>query len=67
MAAFDRQDSPTRPTDRANKPVGEEELRLRTRRQAIKEAQDIVARYIPKTRDLVVELIAERRDEAARE
>jgi len=48
-------------------PIGEGELRLRTRRQAIKEAQAIVARYLPKGRDLVQELIDERRDEAARE
>lgn len=47
--------------------VGEGELRLRTRRQAIKEAQAMVARYLPKGRDLVQELIDERRDEAARE
>jgi AbrB family looped-hinge helix DNA binding protein len=48
-------------------PVGEGELRLRTRRQAIKEAQAIVARYLPKGRDPVQELIDERREEAARE
>jgi AbrB family looped-hinge helix DNA binding protein len=48
-------------------PVGEGELRLRTRRQAIKEAQAIVARYLPSGRDLVQELIDERRDEAAHE
>jgi AbrB family looped-hinge helix DNA binding protein len=47
--------------------VGEGELRLRTRRQAIKEAQAIIARYVPKGRDLVQELIDERRAEAARE
>ncbi len=47
--------------------VGEGELRLRTRRQAIKEAQAIVARRVPKDRDLVAELIAERRAEAERE
>jgi AbrB family looped-hinge helix DNA binding protein len=46
--------------------VGEGELRLQTRRQALKEAQAIVARY-SSGRDLVAELIAERRDEAARE
>jgi len=46
--------------------VGEGELRLRTRRQALKEAQAIVARY-SSGRDLVAELIAERRAEAARE
>lgn len=47
--------------------VGEGELRLRTKQQAIKEAQAIVARYVPKGRDPVQELIDERRAEAARE
>ena len=47
--------------------VGEGELRLRTPRQAIKAAQAIVARRVAKDRDLVAELIAERRAEAARE
>jgi AbrB family looped-hinge helix DNA binding protein len=47
--------------------VGEGELRLRTRRQAIRDAQALVARYLPPGRDLVQELIDERRDEAARE
>jgi AbrB family looped-hinge helix DNA binding protein len=47
--------------------VREGELRLLTKKQAIKEAQAIVARYLPKDRDLVQELIDERRAEAARE
>ncbi len=47
--------------------VGRGELRLRTKSEAIRRAQAIVARYIPKDRDLVAELIAERRREAARE
>jgi AbrB family looped-hinge helix DNA binding protein len=47
--------------------IGEGELRLRTPEQAIREAQAIVARYLPKGRDLVQELIDERRAEAARE
>ncbi len=47
--------------------VGEGQLRLRTRERALKEAQAIVARYLPKGRDLVQELIDERRREAARE
>ena len=47
--------------------IGEGELRLRTKRQAIKEAQAIVAGRVPKGRDLVAELIAERRAEARRE
>lgn len=47
--------------------IGEGELRLRTPEQAIKEARAIVARYASKDRDLVAELIAERRAEAERE
>ena len=47
--------------------VGKGELRLRTREQALREAQAIVARYVPADRDLVAELIAERRAEAERE
>ena len=46
--------------------IGEGELRLRTKEQALREAQRIVARY-GSGRDLVAELIAERREEAARE
>jgi AbrB family looped-hinge helix DNA binding protein len=46
--------------------VGEGELRLRTKEQALREAQQIVARY-SSGRDLVAELIAERREDAARE
>ena len=41
--------------------------RPRTKGQAIEEAQAIVARHVPKGRDLVAELIAERREEAGRE
>jgi AbrB family looped-hinge helix DNA binding protein len=47
--------------------VGEGEIRLSTPRQAIKEAQAIVARYRKKGDDPVLELIDERRAEAARE
>ena len=47
--------------------VGEGEIRLSTPRQAIKEAQAIVARYRKKGDDPVRELIDERRAEAARE
>ena len=39
----------------------------KTPEERLKEAQRIVARYIPKDRDLVAELIAERRAEAAAE
>jgi AbrB family looped-hinge helix DNA binding protein len=46
--------------------IGEGELRLRTKEQALREAQRIVARY-SSGRDLVAELIAERREEAERE
>lgn len=47
--------------------VGEGELRVRTRWQALKEARELYARIIPKDRDLVAELIAARRAEAKRE
>jgi AbrB family looped-hinge helix DNA binding protein len=47
--------------------VGEGELHIRTRAQALREAQRIVARYSSGSRDLVAELIAERREEAERE
>ena len=47
--------------------VGEGELRLSTPRQAIKEAQAIVARYLKKGDRPVEELIEHRRAEAARE
>jgi len=40
---------------------------LDPRRRALKKAQAIVARYVSKERDLVQELIDERRQEAARE
>ncbi len=44
-----------------------EELRLFTRRQGIKKAQEIVRRYVPEGYLLSEELIRERRAEAARE
>ena len=47
--------------------IGEGQLRLLTPEHALKEAQAIVARYAPRGRDLVQELIDERRAEAARE
>ncbi len=42
-------------------------LRILTRAQAIRRAQEIVAKYVSPGRSLVDELIAERRAEAARE
>jgi hypothetical protein len=47
--------------------VGHGELRIRTKEQVLKEAQRIVARHGSGSCDLVAELIAERREEAARE
>jgi AbrB family looped-hinge helix DNA binding protein len=47
--------------------IGEGELRLRTVLRTLREAQEIVARYIPKDRDLVQEFIDDRRKEAERE
>jgi AbrB family looped-hinge helix DNA binding protein len=47
--------------------IGEGELRIRTRRRAIQQARELLANRVPKDRDLVAELIAERRNEAAGE
>jgi bifunctional DNA-binding transcriptional regulator/antitoxin component of YhaV-PrlF toxin-antitoxin module len=44
-----------------------ETVRVLTRRQAIREAQEIVRRYVPADRSLADELIEERRREAASE
>ncbi len=41
--------------------------RIRTFRQALRRAQDLVNRYVPKGRSLAAELIAERRGEAKRD
>lgn len=43
------------------------ELRLRSRDAAIRRAQEIVRKYVPDGVSLADELIAERREEAARE
>lgn len=45
----------------------EGQLTLSTPRQAVKRAQELVRRYVPRGRRLADELIAERRTEAARE
>jgi hypothetical protein len=48
--------------------LNDDELRLRSRQAAIKKVQALVRKYIPDDgRSLADELIAERRDEAARE
>lgn len=44
-----------------------EQLRITTVRQAIRRMQDLVAQYAPGDSGLADELIAERREEAARE
>ena len=45
----------------------DQEVRLFTRRHAIARAQAMVRQYVPESRSLVDELIAERRAAAARE
>ncbi len=45
----------------------DDEVRVFTRRAAIKRAQGMLRRYIPEGRSLVDELIQERRAEAAKE
>jgi AbrB family looped-hinge helix DNA binding protein len=48
--------------------LADDELRLRSRQSAIKQVQAMVRKYIPDDgRSLADELIAERREEAARE
>jgi hypothetical protein len=43
------------------------ELRVTTRKEALRKAQDLVCRLVPKNVSLAEELIAERRAEAKRE
>ena len=45
----------------------EDRLELLAQRQAIKNAQDLVRRYIPAGSNLAADLITERKQEAARE
>ncbi len=45
----------------------EGELKVLSRRLAVKRAQALVKKFVPAGRDLVSELISERRDEAARD
>ena len=47
--------------------LGEGQLTVLTPRQAVKHAQELVRRYVPEGHQLVDELIAERRAEAAHE
>ena len=47
--------------------LDEGEVRILSAREAIKRAQDLVARYVPADRSLADELIDERRREAERE
>lgn len=56
-----------RPGDRLTLEIDDGALRLVPLSQAIREAQELVAKYVDKDRSLVAELIAERRAEAARE
>ena len=47
--------------------IENDELRVTSRRQALRQVQDLVARYVPAGESLVDSLIADRRAEAARE
>ena len=46
---------------------GNGEVRLLTQREAVRQAQQLVRKYVPADRSLVEELLAERREEAGRE
>jgi AbrB family looped-hinge helix DNA binding protein len=56
-----------KPGDELVMVLEEGELRILSRQEARKRAQDLVCRLVPKHVSLVDELIAERREEAARE
>jgi AbrB family looped-hinge helix DNA binding protein len=63
-----RQELDVAPGDAVILEIKEGELRLRSYKRAIEEAQAIIRKYIPdRNRSLVDELIEERRREAARE
>lgn len=47
--------------------IEDDALRITTRRAAIRRARAIVSRYVPEEISLVDELLADRREEAARE
>ncbi len=53
--------------DQVTLKVVDGELRVRSVREAIRRAQEMVRKYVPEGVSLVDELIAERRAEAARE
>ena len=46
---------------------GNGEVRLLTQREAVRQTQQLVRKYVPADRSLVEELLAERREEAGRE
>lgn len=54
-----------KPGDEVVLVLDEGEVRVISKRQAIKRAQALVRRYVPKDRDLSGELIQERREETA--
>ena len=56
-----------RPGDTLSLEINDGSLRLIPLAQAIREAQESVAKYVDKDRSLAAELIAERRAESARE
>jgi AbrB family looped-hinge helix DNA binding protein len=62
-----RQELGLRTGDRVILDVDDGELRLRSLDAAIRQAQELVAAYVPEGVSLADELIRERREEAARE
>lgn len=55
-----------KPGDEVLLSIEDGEIRLVSTRQAVAQAQNLLRRYIPKGRSLSMELIKERREEAAR-
>lgn len=56
-----------KPGDKLTVYLEENEVRIYTRREGIRRAQEIIRKYIPEGVNLADELIAERRAEAAKE
>jgi hypothetical protein len=56
-----------KPGDNVMVYYADEQLCITTPKLALKYAKDVVKRYVPEDKDLVAELIAERRNEAERE
>ena len=67
MPAVARKELGLRPGSEVIVQFGNGELRVTTRKEALRRAQDLICRLVPKNVSLADQLIAERRAEAKRE